>query len=240
MYTLWSMSPDEVMGQLKALGNARVRELNAKNGAGDNQFGVKLGDLRTLAKCIKTNHELATALWQTGNVEAMLLSTLLMRPKQLTAEELCTMVLSVRYTPLADWFGTYVVKLHPQREFLRQLWMESNNDGASRAGWSLTTERVVKNPQGLDISSLLDRIEGEMADVPVFVQWTMNYCLAEIGIHFPEHRERAIAIGEKLGVFRDYPTSEGCTSPFAPIWIRELVRRQKLVSQRFAAEILPT
>jgi hypothetical protein len=58
------------------------------------------------------------------------------------------------------------------------------------------------------------------------VQWTMNSCLAGIGIHFPKHRERAIAIGERLGIYRDYPVSKGCTSPFAPIWINEMVRRQ--------------
>jgi hypothetical protein len=27
-------------------------------------------------------------------------------------------------------------------------------------------------------------------------------------------------------VLKDYPTSPGCTSPFAPIWITEMVRRQ--------------
>ena len=54
----------------------------------------------------------------------------------------------------------------------------------------------------------------------------MNSCLADIGIHFPEHRARAVAIGETLGVYRDYPVSKGCTSPFAPIWIAEMVRRQ--------------
>ena len=58
------------------------------------------------------------------------------------------------------------------------------------------------------------------------VQWTMNSALAEIGIHFPKHRKRAIAIGEKLGIYRDYPCSKGCTSPFAPIWINAMVSRQ--------------
>ena len=57
-------------------------------------------------------------------------------------------------------------------------------------------------------------------------KWTMNYCLAEIGITSPPHRARAMAIGEKLGVYRDYPVSKGCTSPFAPIWINEMVSRQ--------------
>jgi hypothetical protein len=35
------------------------------------------------------------------------------------------------------------------------------------------------------------------------VQWTMNSTPAEIGIHFPKLRKRAIAIGETLGIYRD-------------------------------------
>lgn len=48
----------------------------------------------------------------------------------------------------------------------------------------------------------------------------------QFGIHFPDHRTRAMAIGEKLGIYRDYPVSKGCTSPFTPIWINEIVRPQ--------------
>ncbi|MCF0040777.1 hypothetical protein [Dyadobacter fanqingshengii] len=78
----------------------------------------------------------------------------------------------------------------------------------------------------MNLPEILDRIEAEMPGAPPEVQWTMNSTLANIGIKFPEHRERAIAIGERLGVFRDYPVSKGCTSPFAPIWINEIVGRQ--------------
>jgi hypothetical protein len=39
-------------------------------------------------------------------------------------------------------------------------------------------------------------------------------------------RLSAMAIGEALGLYRDYPVAKGCTSPFAPIWINEVVRRQ--------------
>ncbi|MCW3052972.1 MAG: hypothetical protein JWN14_2142, partial [Chthonomonadales bacterium] len=130
------------------------------------------------------------------------------------------------YPQLADWLNSYVVKAHPQKEQFRRKWMDSDQVMPARAGWSLTAERIVKNPEGLDLSALLDRIENEMGSAPTVVQWTMNYCLAEIGIHFADHRERALTIGNKLGVFRDYPTSKGCTSPFAPIWIAEMVSRQ--------------
>ena len=55
---------------------------------------------------------------------------------------------------------------------------------------------------------------------------TINDSLAEIGINHPEFRDRALFIGEKLGIYRDFPVSKGCTSPFAPIWINEMVKRQ--------------
>jgi 3-methyladenine DNA glycosylase AlkD len=58
-------------------------------------------------------------------------------------------------------------------------------------------------------------------------QWAMNHCLAEIGIHHREHRERTIGIGERLAVLIDYPASPGCTPPYAPIWIAEIVRRHE-------------
>jgi 3-methyladenine DNA glycosylase AlkD len=104
--------------------------------------------------------------------------------------------------------------------------MKDADRWAARAGWSLTSERISKSPDGLDLPALLDRIESEMKKAAPEVQWTINYCLAGIGIHFPKHRKRALAIGEKLGIYRDYPVSKGCTSPFAPIWINEMVRRQ--------------
>ena len=221
-----TMTVEQALKQLEALGDESVRAHNAKNGASDNQFGVKRGDLRTLADRIKTNHELALALWKTGNVDAQFLATLVMKPTLLSADELDRMVRSVTFAWVADWLHSYVVKVHPDKEALRNQWMASDDRWAARAGWQLTAGRVAKSPDGLDPAALLDRIEAEMAAAVPEVQWTMNACLAEIGIHFPKHRKRAIGIGENLGIYRDYPVSKGCTSPFAPIWINFMVSRQ--------------
>jgi len=220
------MTLNETMKQLESLGNEKRRAHNTKNGAGNNQFGVPHGDIRVLAKKIKTNHELAMALWKTGNIDAQLLAILLMKPKNLSADEMDRLVRSVTFVQVADWLNSYVVKEHPDKESFRQGWMATDDPMAARAGWSLTAERVVKSPEGLDLTALLDRIESEMGTATPEVQWTMNCALAEIGIHFPKHRKRAIAIGEALGIYRDYPCSKGCTSPFAPIWINAMVSRQ--------------
>jgi 3-methyladenine DNA glycosylase AlkD len=212
--------------QLKSLGNAAVRAQNSKNGASENQFGVKRGDLRTLANKIKTNDELAQSLWKTGNVDAQQLATLLIDVKRLSAAELEQMLKSISFAWVADWLHSYVTKEHADKETLRKKWLTSSDRWTSRAAWQLTAGRVAKSPEGLDLAALLARIEKEMATAVPEVQWTMNMCLAEIGIHFPEYRQRALAIGEKLGIYRDYPCAKGCTSPFAPIWINEMVKRQ--------------
>ncbi len=222
---------EEAMRQLKSLGNEGVRAQNAKSGpmgsgAGDNQFGVSRGDVRKLANKIKTNHELALALWKTGNIDAQFLATLVIKVNLLSADEMERLVKSTSWLWVADWLYSYVLKEHADKETLRKKWMTSADRWTARAGWQLTAGRVAKSPEGLDLEALLDRIEKEMAAAAPEVQWTMNMCLAEIGIHHPKLRKRAIAIGEKLGIYRDYPVSKGCTSPFAPIWINEMVRRQ--------------
>ena len=220
------MTLKDTLKQLKTLGNAKVRAQNARGGAGDNQFGVSLGDIRVLAKKVRTDHPLALSLWETGVVEAQFLAALLIQPEKLSAGEMKRMVRSIAFVRVADWLIAYVVRQHPDKETLRQEWMATNDRWPARAGWDLTAERVAKNPDGLDLPALLDRIESEMAGAAPEVQWTMNNTLATIGIHFPKYRKRAIAIGEKLGIYRDYPVSKGCTSPFAPIWINFMVSRQ--------------
>lgn len=216
----------EVLDQLRALGDAKIRSHAVRQGAGDDQFGVRLGDIRKMAKKIGPERELAMALWETGNVDARLLSVLLLRPKMLSATEVDQMVRSLRVIQVADWLNAYVIKDHPDKETLRLQWMDSTDPMSARSGWGLTAERVAKNPDGLDVVALLDRIELELADAGPEEQWTMNYTLAKIGIHCVAHRARAVAIGEKLGVYRDYPVSKGCTSPFAPAWIDAIVGRE--------------
>lgn len=220
------MTLKETLAQLEALGNDKVRKQNIKQGAHENQFGVKLGDLRKIARNIKTNHKLALELWETENIDARFLSILLLEPNVLSATQLDQMVRSMKFTRVADWLNSYVINHHPNKEELRLKWLTSDDPMAARCGWSLTYERVSKNPQGLDIPAILNRLEIEMRAAAPEVQWTMNFTLAAIGIHFAKYRERAMAIGESLGLYRDYPVSKGCTPPFAPVWINEMVSRQ--------------
>jgi 3-methyladenine DNA glycosylase AlkD len=213
----------EVMVELAALEDPKMRAVNEKHG---DDHGVNLGKLRAIAKRLKTQQDLARRLWATTDTAARLLAILICRPKAFERDELDAMLREARAPKVHDWLVNYVVKKGQYAEELRVTWFADPDPVVASAGWALTTERVAKKPEGLDLVGLLDVIEAEMRDAPDRLQWAMNHCLAQIGIEHPEHRTRAIAIGERLEMLKDYPTAPNCTSPFAPVWINEMVRRQ--------------
>ncbi|UJW30122.1 DNA alkylation repair protein [Saccharothrix sp. AJ9571] len=212
-----------VMAELAALEDPKARAVNEKHG---DDHGVNLTKLRAVAKRLKTQQDLARQLWATGDTAARLLAMLICRPKAFGRDELDAMVREARTPKVQDWLVNYVVKKSPHVEDLRLAWFADADPVVAGAGWALTTDRVAKKPDGLDLTGLLDVIEADMKGAPDRLQWAMNHCLAQIGIDHAGHRARAIDIGERLEVLKDYPTPPNCTSPFAPAWIAEMVRRQ--------------
>jgi 3-methyladenine DNA glycosylase AlkD len=214
----------EVMAELGRLEDPKARVVNERHG---DDHGVNLSKLRAVAKRLKTQQELSRQLWATDDTAARLLAILICRPKAFERDELDVMLREARTPKVHDWLVNYVVKKNPHSEELRVAWSADPDPVVASAGWALTTERVAKNPEGLDLAGLLDVIEAEMKGAPDRLQWAMNHCLAQVGIEHAGHRTRALDIGERLEVLKDYPTPPNCTSPFAPIWITEMVRRKQ-------------
>ncbi|MBE1537665.1 3-methyladenine DNA glycosylase AlkD [Actinomadura algeriensis] len=213
----------EAMAELAALEDPKIRAVNERHG---DDHGVNLGKLRAVAKRLRARQDLARELWSTGDTAARLLALLICRPKAYERDELDAMLREARTPKVQDWLLNYVVKKNPHAEELRRAWFADPDPVVASAGWALTGERVRKKPEGLDLPGLLDVIEAEMRNAPERLQWAMNECLSHIGIEHAEHRARAIGIGERLEVLKDYPTSPGCTSPYAPVWINEMVSRR--------------
>jgi len=222
--TTVSQAAAEVMAELAALEDPKVLEVNRRHG---DDHGVNLGQLRALAKRLTPQQDLARELWATGDASARLLAILTCRPRAFDRDELDAMLRHARTPKVHDWLVSYVVRKSPYCEELRLAWLADPDPVVASAGWALTTDRVAKRPEGLDLAALLDIIEAEMSDAPDRLQWAMNHCLAQIGIDHEDYRARAIDIGERLRVLEDYPTPPNCTSPFAPVWIAEVVGRRQ-------------
>lgn len=225
----------DVREALDALADPGVLVVNQRHG---DDHAVNLTKLRAVAKEAGTGrkpavkHELALGLWETGDSACRLAATLLMRPKSLDADTLDSMLRQAGTPKVHTWLLSYVVKKSAHVDELRARWFDDADPTVASAGWALTTETVaawdpVTEEQAGEITSLLDLIESTMADSPDTLQWSQNECLAQIGINHPDFRERAVDIGERLGVLKDYPTPKNCTSPYAPVWIAEMVSRQE-------------
>ncbi|WP_422390857.1 DNA alkylation repair protein [Arthrobacter sp. N1] len=218
------MTVDEVLAELAALEDPRMRAVNERHG---DDHGVNLGALRALARRLKTRQDLALSLWGADDTAAQLLALLICRPRDFGAEDLDAMLREARSPKVHDWLVNYVVKKGRHAEELRVRWLADADPVVASAGWALTSDRVAKGPEGLDLDALLDTVEAEMKTAPERLQWAMNHTLAFIGIEDADRRARALDIGERLAVLKDYPTPPNCTSPFAPVWIREMVGRRE-------------
>jgi len=219
------MDVARVVAECERLGTETMRKHHTKNGWSGPCYGTKMGDIRAIAKPLKKNTMLARDLWETNMLDAMLVAVLIVKPAELTSEDVRAMVSRADYNWLADWVNTHVTKQHKAKDQFRTDWIDASDPWLRRAAWSLTAECLDKSPDSHDPVALLAKIDAEIADAPDPAKWTMNYCLAEIGIRFADLRTHAIAIGQRHGAYRDYPTSKGCTSPYAPTWIAAMVAR---------------
>lgn len=82
-------SVDEVLAALEQKGSAQTRKIQARHGApADAMYGVKIGDIKAIAKRIKGNQQLALDLYDTGNSDAMYLAGVVADGRQMTKRQL--------------------------------------------------------------------------------------------------------------------------------------------------------
>ena len=97
----------DVLAELEALEDPKIRAVNERHG---DDHGVNLTRLRAVAKSLKTQHELAEQLWETGDTAARLVAILVCRPKSWSAAELDAMLRDARVPKVHGWLVSYVVK----------------------------------------------------------------------------------------------------------------------------------
>lgn len=222
------MTANEVLAILRETGNDKRKQMYIKNGAGENTYGVLLGELRKLAKQTGKNHELAVELWHTGNTEARWLACMSFEVQKLSLKEVREMTEELTYPDLIDKFIGEVICYHKEAEVLEKEWTISTKDNLGRAGWNLVVHRVSEgNLADEELNKLLATVEAELQTASSGKQWAMNHALCEIGICYPGYTEECMLLGERLGVYRDMKVPKGCTSAYAPNWITAVVNKKR-------------
>ena len=192
-----------------------------------------LTQLRAIAKDLGKRQEIASYLWQHGGTSAQLLALLIMDLKALSPESIERMLADIATAAeqdqrqLCDWLIANVIMKKSALKNTALQWRTEPSSLKQRVFWSVQA-RTVSADQRERNAQLITALEHDMAGADEKVQEVMNWCTAQIGIADPELRERCVALGERLGLYKDYPVSKGCTSPYLPIWIESVVGKQAL------------
>ncbi len=188
---------------------------------------LMMGPLRALGKEIKADHDLALALWGTGRTDARLLATMIMAPKRLARGEAEGLLASVAEVQVLDELTYKVLAGAPFADDLCQTWLDAGPELTRRAGWNLLVSKVMRKGQDAgECGAILDTIESRCKTSPVREAESMMRCLVEIGVRFPDHRARALDIGNRWGLLDDRPVPKGCTPFHATAWIEAILRRK--------------
>ena len=217
-----------ILAELEPLCSDRSKKVYFKQGIQEDVLGVNMGPLRKLAQRIGLNTALAWELWDTKYYELRILALSIFDAKELTKDELLDLITSTSTNYLLD---EYAFALDARRDDQRERmdsWFKHADPRVRKTAWSLAIS--LNNAKQLTFeqrAAFVDRIENDLLSEEPNTQYAMNRLLCEIAIRFDDLTDRCIAIGERLGLYRDVKVSKGCTSPYAPAWIAAGRRNRK-------------
>mgnify|MGYP003879040479 CR=1 FL=1 len=194
--------------------------------------GIKLGDIKKMAKEIKRDHELATDLWGNGAFHPRMLAVLIMDKKLLTQEAINRLIEDVQSNDLqeqlqiVDWLMANQLTKSKKTLALLESWEKEASPLLRRLFWYHQARLRWTGKTGHENTvDLLQSLETDMEHAEPEVQWAMNFTAGQIGTYQPEYRSQCIALGERLGLYRDEPVSRNCTPNYLPEFIRIQVEK---------------
>lgn len=199
-----------------------------------NTENTKLGDLRSVAKDIKKDHELAMELWSTESYFARQLAILILDKKLLTQEVINQLDQDINKHPedeklqLIDWLMANQLAKDKKTVALMESWQNSKSSLQRRTFWYYQARlRWVGQTPPPNTEELLSFIEKEIENEVPEVQWAMNFTAAQIGVYQQEYRKICIALGERTGLYKDEMVAKNCTPNYLPDFINIQVAKLK-------------
>lgn len=213
------MKLKEVMTELEKLGTEQQRKTYRNHGAKDAMFGVKIGDLKVVAKRIKGNQELALELYETGNLDAMYLAGIVADGKKMSQKELDAWARAASWGMISEYAVPAVAAESPHARELALKWIDSPKESVASTGWNTYTGLIsVKPDEELDlkeIESLLGRVRKEIHEAPNPVRYCMNSFVIAVGAAVKPLLAKAKAAAKQIGKVEVDMGNTACKVPAA-------------------------
>ncbi len=190
-----------ILAELRGMGSERDRVGMARYGINvENAFGVSVYALRKVAKRIGTDHDLALALWVTGNHEARLLACFIDDPAAVTVEQMEEWAAGFDSWDICDQAATSLFDLSPHAWPQAVEWAGRDEEWVKRAGFAMMAGLAVHDKGAADprFHKLLPIIEHGASDHRNFVKKAVNWALRNIGKRNRALNAAAVACAERI------------------------------------------
>lgn len=195
------MDAHEVIDLLKEKADAGYHTGMQRFGiTNEKALGVKIPEVRKLAKLIKKDHELAQQLWDTGVHEARILASMIDDPKQVTTQQMDAWVKDFASWDVCDQVCGNLFDRTPYAIDKALEYSSHPQEFIKRAGFVLMAEYAIHDKKADDLVfiSLFPIMEREAYDNRNFVKKAINWALRQIGKRNKNLRPMAIACAARI------------------------------------------
>ena len=214
------MSLAEAMSTLEKAGSAQTRKTYARHGVEEPMFGVSFATLKTLYKRIGVDHELALALWDTGNFDARNLAVKVVDPARMSPADLDRWA----NAPSARMCHGYIASIAvegPHARAKADAWLVSKDEALRCSGWLLAGTMSMRDETVPDawFAARLAHIEKSIQAAPNEERAAMNQAVIAIGCRNASLRKAATAAAKRIGKVEVDHGDTACKTPDAAQYI---------------------
>ena len=230
------MKLKEVMAALKAKGSEQIKRILMKHGAPASLLGVRIGDMKPIAKQIKGDQALALELYATGIGDAQYLAAMVADGRLMTAKQLQNWAQTASWDMISGFAIAWVASENPAGFTLASNWIDSKNEHMARAGWSTLSAIAATVPDAeLPVAAygrLLDRVVKEMPKAPDGARYAMNNFVIMVGTYVAPLGAKAMATARKIGKVEIDMGDTDCNVPLAEEYIIKCRRGAPVAPKR--------
>jgi DNA alkylation repair enzyme len=236
------MTATDIMLQLQNLGQESYKKILLKHGIVEPLYGVKIEELKKMAKKEKNGYPLSLELWDTGIYDARYLAGLLTEPTKMRPADLQHWAETANAPVLRESTVAWVASESLHGWHMGLEWIGSGNADLSSSGWATLGDLVaITDDAALDIpavGALLDRAAATIHQSENREKLTQNGFIIAVGTYIKPLHEAALAAAAKVGKVTADMGDTACKIPDAAEYIGKAIAKNTVGKKRKSARCL--
>ncbi len=160
-------------------------------------YGLRMPQIRKIAKQCAKNHELALKLWSHGYHETYLLATLVEEPDKVDSKQLRDWVHTFYSWDLVDQACINILRFIPEAIDNIFIWCDSEEEFVKRTAFSLIAVLAVHEKES-DFDIYFEILKEGSKDNRNFVKKSVNWAIRQIGKIDKQNNQKALNLAYEI------------------------------------------